>query len=96
MTYIVLKVFCLSPADKDSDDITINGTIRLCEDLGVDPEDVVLLAVAFELKSPAMGIWERKEWVEGWKSIGLVLIQTCTRKLLTLRILLADVTLFQP
>ncbi len=31
----------------DDDDITVDGTIKLCEDLGVDPEDVVLLAVAF-------------------------------------------------
>lgn len=48
----------------------MDGTIKLCEDLDVDPEDVVLLAVAYELKSPHMGEWSRKGWVEGWKSIG--------------------------
>jgi DCN1-like protein 1/2 len=36
----------------------------------VDPEDVVLLAIAFELKSPRVGEWSRKGWVEGWKSLG--------------------------
>ena len=56
--------------EPEGTDITIDGTIALCEDLGVDPEDVVLLALAFELKSPSMGIWERKGWIEGWKSIG--------------------------
>lgn len=58
--------------DPDGDDINIDGTIKLCEDLSVDPEDVVLLAIAYELKSPSMGEWTRKEWVDGWKSIGCV------------------------
>ena len=44
----------------------------MCEDLAVDPEDVVLLAVAYELKSPRMGVWNRKGWVDGWKRIGYV------------------------
>lgn len=50
----------------------MDGTIRLCADLGVDPEDVVLLAVAYELKSPAMGQWTRKGWTDGWKALGCV------------------------
>ena len=61
-------------ADPDDDDITVDGTIKLCEDLGVDPEDVVLLAVAFELKSPAMGRWTRAGWIEGWRAVGCVLL----------------------
>ena len=56
--------------DPDGEDITIDGTIKLCQDLDVDPEDVVLLAVAYELKSPSMGQWERKGWVDGWKALG--------------------------
>lgn len=58
--------------DSDGDDITVDGTIRLCADLSVDPEDVVLLAVAWELKSPRLGEWTRKGWVDGWKAIGCV------------------------
>ena len=50
----------------------MDGTIKMCEDLAVDPEDVVLLAVAYELKSPRMGVWNRKGWVDGWKRIGYV------------------------
>ncbi|KAF9484185.1 defective in Cullin neddylation protein 1 [Pholiota conissans] len=56
---------------KDDEDITVNGTIKFCEDLEVDPEDVVLLAIAYELKSPQMGVWKRQGWVDGWKSIGV-------------------------
>ena len=36
------------------------------------PEDVVILAVAYELKPPAMGTWSRKGWVDGWRSLGYV------------------------
>lgn len=50
----------------------MDGTIKLCEDLLVDPEDVVLLAIAYELKSPKIGEWNRKGWTEGWKSLGFV------------------------
>ncbi|KAF7310278.1 Defective in cullin neddylation protein [Mycena indigotica] len=56
--------------DADGEQITVDGTIRMCEDLSVDPEDVVLLAVAFELKSPRMGEWSRAGYVDGWKALG--------------------------
>ncbi|PFH50214.1 hypothetical protein AMATHDRAFT_145703 [Amanita thiersii Skay4041] len=56
--------------DSDGPDITIDGTIKLCEDLNVNPEDVVLLAVAYELKSPSVGVWKRQGWIQGWKSVG--------------------------
>ena len=59
--------------DSDGEDITVDGTIKLCEDLKVDPENVVLLAVAYELKSPRMGEWTRKGWVDGWKNLRYVL-----------------------
>ncbi|KAG2117152.1 defective in Cullin neddylation protein 1, partial [Suillus discolor] len=52
------------------DEISIDGTIQLCQDLKVDPENVVLLAVAYELKSPRVGEWNKKGWVEGWSRLG--------------------------
>ncbi|KAJ7573970.1 Cullin binding-domain-containing protein [Mycena floridula] len=58
--------------EPDSDEIAVDGTIKLCEDLGVDPEDVVLLAVAYELKSPSLGRWTKQGWIEGWKALGYV------------------------
>jgi len=57
--------------DPDGEDITMEGTMQLCEDLGVNPdEDCVLYAIAFELKSPRMGEWNKKGWTDGWKNIG--------------------------
>ena len=48
----------------------MDGTIRLCEDLAVNPEDVVLLAVAYELQAPRVAEWTKNGWVEGWKNNG--------------------------
>jgi DCN1-like protein 1/2 len=55
--------------DPESNEIAVDGTLKLCEDLQVDPEDVVMLAVAYELKSPRMGTWTKKGWMEGWKNL---------------------------
>ena len=74
-SYVTYFPSSLSAAsDPDGSDITIDGTIKLCEDLSVDPEDVVLLAVAYELKSPRLGQWTKQGWTEGWKNLGCVLI----------------------
>ncbi|KAG8908953.1 Scaffold-type E3 ligase [Tulasnella sp. 403] len=49
--------------------IGVDGTIKLCEALEVDPEDVVLLALAFEFKSPRLAEWPLKGWTDGMKSL---------------------------
>ncbi|KAH9966382.1 hypothetical protein BGW80DRAFT_736621 [Lactifluus volemus] len=56
--------------DRDDEDITVDGTLNLCSDLGLDPEDVVLLAVAYELQSPRVGRWKKSGWVQGWRGLG--------------------------
>jgi len=71
--------------EPEGDDITIEGTIRLCTDLDVDPEDVVLLAVAYELKSPGIGQWTKSGWMEGWKNIGADSIPEMKNSLVKLR-----------
>jgi DCN1-like protein 1/2 len=58
--------------DRADDDITVDGTLDLCSDLGVDPEDAVLLAVACELQSPSVGRWKKTSWVQGWRGLGCV------------------------
>lgn len=58
------------PLDRNDDDITVDGTLSLCSDLGVDPEDVILLAIACELKSPCVGRWKKTGWIQGWRGLG--------------------------
>ena len=73
--YLALDLFhsnSILKLDPDEDDITVEGTLSLCKDLGVDPEDVVLLAVACELQSPAVGRWRKAGWLQGWRGLGCV------------------------
>jgi len=51
----------------------------------VNPEDVVLLAVAYELKSPGIGQWTKAGWMEGWKNIGADSIPEMQNALVRLR-----------
>jgi len=67
------------------DDITIDGTIKFCADLDVNPEDVVLLAIAYELKSPGIGQWTKQGWMEGWRNIGADSISEMKNALARLR-----------
>ncbi|CAE6470772.1 unnamed protein product [Rhizoctonia solani] len=76
--------------DPDSPNIGINGTIQWCEDLGVDPEDVSLLAVACELKSPTVGEWTRSGFVDGWKRLGCDTIEQMKTTIATLRTKLSN------
>lgn len=75
---------CHSLTDPDGDEINVDGTLKWCQDLGVDPEDVVLLPIAYELKSPSVGSFPRKPWIDGWKSLNcdsISLMQSALPKL---------------
>lgn len=76
--------------DPDGDEITVDGALKWCEALGVDPEDVVLLSLAYELKSPTVGSFPRKSWIDGWRSLGCDSIPTMQTALPRLRDKLAN------
>ena len=68
----------------------VEGTLKWCERLGVNPEDVVLLPIAYELKSPSVGSFPRTPWIDGWKSLGCDSIPSMQAALPRLRNKLAD------
>jgi len=76
--------------DPDGDEMNVEGTLKWCGDLGVDPEDVVLLPIAYELKSPSVGSFPRKLWIDGWKSLGCDSISSMQAALPKLRDKLAN------
>jgi len=49
--------------------IGIDGTIRLAQDLQVDLEDVVMLALACELGSTGVGQWPKQGWMAGMRAL---------------------------
>jgi len=76
--------------DPEGDEINVEGTLKWCQDLCVDPEDVVLLPIAYELKSPSVGSFPRKPWIDGWRSLGCDSISSMQTALPKLRDKLAN------
>ncbi|ORZ33216.1 Cullin binding-domain-containing protein [Catenaria anguillulae PL171] len=70
LTALFDKYKRLSPDHADEDIISVEGTEQLCQDLGVDPSDVVMLAVAYSLGCPSMCNFPRNGWVQGWSKLG--------------------------
>ncbi|KIY68470.1 defective in Cullin neddylation protein 1 [Cylindrobasidium torrendii FP15055 ss-10] len=69
--------------DIQEDLIGIDGTMQFCEDIGLALDDVVLLAIATDLKSKKMGSWERQPWIDGWKVLGCVTVSVASPRLIT-------------
>ncbi|KAF9512840.1 hypothetical protein BS47DRAFT_1330049 [Hydnum rufescens UP504] len=55
--------------DNGGETMTVDGTMAFCQDINLDLDDVVLLALSYELKSPQMGEFSRTGWIEGWKAL---------------------------
>ncbi|KAI2807226.1 hypothetical protein RDWZM_006108 [Blomia tropicalis] len=53
----------------DPDVITPEGIERLCSDLKVKPEDVVLLVLSWKLDAKEMGIYTIDEWMKGMTNL---------------------------
>lgn len=65
---VLLRVFYVSdPPSCPSVEPCIGpeGMERLCNDIEVDPEDIVMLALAWKLHAAEMGYFKRSEWLTG-------------------------------
>lgn len=57
---------CVSTVDPDKKDcITVDGTMELCQDLGIDPTQLDFLLVSYHLGSTQMGEFTRQPFVDG-------------------------------
>jgi DCN1-like protein 1/2 len=56
-------VSTLDPDKKDC--ITVDGTMNLCQDLGIDPTQLDFLLVSYHLGSKQMGEFTRQPFVDG-------------------------------
>ncbi|KAK6172724.1 DCN1-like protein 4 [Patella vulgata] len=53
----------------DEDEISPEGMEKFCEDIGVEPENIVMLSLAWKLKANRMGYFTAEEWAKGMKDI---------------------------
>lgn len=40
---------------------------KFCEDIGVEPENVVMLVLAYKMGAKQMGYFTQEEWLKGTK-----------------------------
>lgn len=52
-----------------------DGIIKLCGDLNVQPEDIVVLVLAWRLNAKKMGYFTKKEFIDGLSKIGVDSLQ---------------------
>lgn len=78
------------------DTIAIDGTIKYLGDLGVNLDEVAVLAILTELAAPTMGELTREGFINGWKSLNCDTLAKQQSHLAHIRsYLAADRSLFQ-
>lgn len=90
-----IEQFFLQYKDEDNDAILVDGIVSLCSDLGVEPEDVVLLVLSFHLNAASMGEYTKEEWIEGMTKLRCENIDQLKQKLPSLRSELDDPAKFR-
>merc|ERR1719435_916991 len=84
-------------ADKKSDKPVIgpDGIEKLCKDLDVQPEDIVMLVLAWRLGAESMGYFKLLEWKNGMTTVECDSTEKLKEKLDYLRALLKDAPTFK-
>ena len=49
-----------------------DGLVKFCADLGVEPDDEVMIAFSFKMGAAEMGEFAEKEWLSGCQQMGLL------------------------
>jgi len=57
--------------DEDGQQIGPEGVEQLCKDIGVDPEDVLVLVFAWHLNAQRMGFISKEEFLTGLQKLGV-------------------------
>lgn len=71
--------------EKDGDMIQADGVAAFCEDLGVDPADIVMLVISFHMNAAAMCEFSKDEFINGMLRMGCDSIEKLKNRLPVLR-----------
>ncbi|XP_030752526.1 DCN1-like protein 5 isoform X2 [Sitophilus oryzae] len=79
----------------DPDSLGPEGMEKFCEDIGVEPENVVMLVLAYKMQARQMGFFTKEEWLKGLSEMQCDSIQKLQYRLDYLRCLLSDQNTFK-
>lgn len=74
----------------DPDTLGPDGMEKFCEDIGVEPENVVMLVLAYKMSARQMGFFTHAEWLKGLSDLQCDSISKLQNKVEYLRGLLDD------
>lgn len=66
------------------------GMEKFCEDIGVEPENIVMLVLAYRMQARQMGFFTQEEWLKGLSELQCDSIQKLQGRLEQLRCMLND------
>lgn len=67
----------------DSDTLGPEGMEKFCEDIGVEPENVVMLVLAYKMNARQMGFFTLSEWLKGLQTCSVILLVKYNKNLST-------------
>lgn len=79
----------------DEDVLGPEGMEKLCEDIGVEPENIVMLSLAYKLDAKSMGFFTLAEWLKGMSELQCDCTSKVQQKLEYLRNILEDPVQFK-
>lgn len=77
------------------DKIGVDGMVRLCEHLGVDPSDIIMLVIAWKMEASTPCEFTRTEFKTGMNKMGADSIESLKTQFLSLREELEDSVAFR-
>jgi len=81
--------------ERDSDNIDDAGITQLTTDLGIDPEDIVMMILAYHFHAKTPGVFTHKEFVEGLTTLRCDTIDKLRDRLPALRAEISEDTTFR-
>ncbi|XP_014501415.1 DCN1-like protein 1 [Vigna radiata var. radiata] len=72
------------------DMILVDGITLLCNDIQVDPQDIVMLVLSWHMKAGTMCEFSKKEFIEGLQSLGIDSLEKFQEKIPYMRSELKD------
>lgn len=79
----------------DPDLLGPDGMEKFCEDIGVEPENIVMLVLAYKMGARQMGFFSQIEWLKGLTELQCDSAAKVQSKLESLRNLLSDSNIFK-
>lgn len=89
-------VLCAGPDEDSMDSITDDGILAFCEELGIDPQDPVILVLSWFMEAAAMCEFTRSEFVRGFEKLECQSVDDLRAKLPFLRRKLRNSSEFTP